>query len=373
MSGADGSLDGSSLPSGREAGTSLVPNQLAILVPTFDPAKDDLLDYIKKVQLLMNMWPDDKWTELATRLILGTSGTAFQKLQLCGSTITGNSKESIKKIIEILGGQWGQIPLERKYEVAERALYKCRQGSDESNDSYLARTDVMWQELLNRKLTLEDLQSYIVLRGASLSSEDKKRVILDSEASSDERLTMARVNAAVRMLGAGFFHEVTTGKKAGKLKTYDANAFITEDLDEPQTILAAEGLEGWNEEDMVDTFVQEGDEDAILVTDFESAVTDSVQGDEELASAYTAYTDARKRLSDKMKSRGFWPLGQKGSGKSKGFKGPKGKFQKGHGSSRRSLQQRIMESRCRIGKLSAPIALMLMVADLLRLQRLSLR
>ena len=48
------------------AGTSnLVPNQLANLVPTFDPSKDEIVDYTKKVQLLMNMWPEGKWTELA--------------------------------------------------------------------------------------------------------------------------------------------------------------------------------------------------------------------------------------------------------------------------------------------------------------------
>ena len=64
------------------AGTStLVPNQLASLVPTFDPAKDEIVDYTKKVQLLMNMWPDGKWTELATRLILGCTGTASATAQ----------------------------------------------------------------------------------------------------------------------------------------------------------------------------------------------------------------------------------------------------------------------------------------------------
>ena len=40
--------------------STLVPNQLASLVPTFDPAKDEILEYTKKVQLLMNMWPEGK-------------------------------------------------------------------------------------------------------------------------------------------------------------------------------------------------------------------------------------------------------------------------------------------------------------------------
>ena len=73
-----------------------------------------------------------------------------------------------------------------------------------------------------------------------------------------------------------------------------------------------------------------------------------IQGDEELAAAFTSYTDARKRLNEKMRFRGFWPVSA--SGKSKGFqKGKvKGKFSKGHNSSRKSLEQRILSSRCRI-------------------------
>ena len=98
---------------------------------------------------------------------------------------------------------------------------------------------------------------------------------------------------------------------------------------------------------MVDNMVQEGDEDAALVTDFESAAADLLQSDDELASAYTAYADARRRLNEKVRARGFWPI--QGKGKSKGSnKGVKGKFTKGHGSSRKSLQQRILESRCRL-------------------------
>ena len=48
-----------------------------------------------------------------------------------------------------------------------------------------------------------------------------------------------------------------------------------------------------------------------------------------------------------MKSRGFWPIAQKGKSKG-GGKFVKGKFSKGQGTSRKSLQQRIMESRCRL-------------------------
>ena len=109
---SEGQADGASSTTGSGDGTTLVPNHLASLVPSFDPSKDDLVAYSQKVQLLLGMWPDNKWTELATRLILNTSGSAFMKLQLQQATLTRNEKKSIQRIVEVLGGHWGQINLE---------------------------------------------------------------------------------------------------------------------------------------------------------------------------------------------------------------------------------------------------------------------
>ena len=63
--------------------TGQVSNQLALLVPTFDPAVDSVGIWASKVELLLATWPYGKVLELATRLILGCKGTAYQKLQLC--------------------------------------------------------------------------------------------------------------------------------------------------------------------------------------------------------------------------------------------------------------------------------------------------
>jgi len=98
---------------------------------------------------------------------------------------------------------------------------------------------------------------------------------------------------------------------------------------------------------MFEALVQEGDDGASDIADFESAAADILQGDEELASAYSAYVEARRRLNEKTRFRGFWPASQPTKGKSKGgFKG-RGKSSKGF-LNRKSLQQRILESRCRI-------------------------
>eukprot|EP00435_Cladocopium_sp_Y103_P004684 s825_g1.t1 len=158
---------------------------------------------------------------------------------------------------------------------------------------------------------------------------------------------MTKVTAAVRMLGAGFFQEVTTGKKVGKLKIYDSSTMLAEgqEPDDSQGTYHAESAEEMNDDELFDVIFQEGDEDAMLIADFETAASDVLQSDEELASAINAYTEARRRLNDKAKSRGFWPPKGKYKG---GSKGVKGKVQKGHQSNRKSLQQRILTSACRI-------------------------
>ena len=324
---------------------STVTTQLALLVPSFDPSKDDLLIYQQKVEMLTATWPEGKLIELATRLVLNTTGTAFQKLQLNQSQILVNNKSGIRKIIELLGGAWGQIPLEKKFEAAERAIFRCQQRNDEANDSYLARADVLWQELLNKGTKLDELQAYVILRGSLLSSEDKKRVIIDSDTSGSGTLQVSKVQAAVRMLGAGFFHEMTSGKRINKFKTYDNSTALMMDDEETDDNFHAVSDSFGDEDEALEQLVAEGDEDALLVSEFENAALEVLQDDSGLSSAYSAYTEARRKLSEKVRFRGFFPIG-KGKGKSSGKSG-KGRFGKGMNRDRKPLSQRILRSQCR--------------------------
>ena len=258
----------------------MVPSQLAMLVPTFDPAKDDLTVYSQKVSLLLSAWPEGKYNELATRLILGCAGSAFNKLQIHASEVTQNDKKSIQRIVELLGGHWGQINLERQYEYVERALYRCAQKTDESADSYLARADNMWTELLAKSIDLKAIQAYVTLRGSLLSSDDKKRVILDSDGAGSGTLSITKVQAAIRMLGANFFQDMT-GARRGRGKTYDQATLIADnqDLEDTSTTLNAISEDYVNEEDQFEALFQdsllEGDDDAALIQDFESAAKTS--------------------------------------------------------------------------------------------------
>lgn len=95
------------MPAQAEGSGNAVSNQLASLVPTFDPAKDDLEQYTQKVELLTDVWPPSKLNELVTRLILGTTGSAFSKLQLKKTSLMTGDAKGVKELISVLGGHWG--------------------------------------------------------------------------------------------------------------------------------------------------------------------------------------------------------------------------------------------------------------------------
>ena len=312
-------------------------SQLYQLVPVFDPAVDSVEAWSQKISILLAAWPSNKLLELSTRIVLNTKGSAFQKLQLRQKEIFTGTPDGVKKIVAIVGGTFGQIPLERKYEMVEKALYRCQQRVDESADSYLARTDVVWSDMLARSVSLEEVQAYTILRGSRLQQEDKKRVLVESGAEKGGSLEMSKVNAAVRMLGSNFFQEYTSGKKEKTLKTYDETAFsVEENPEERDTAL-------WMSEDTLDEETIEAmapeDEDAAMVLQFEGAIMESVQEDPDLCAFFSSYQEARRRLVEKTKARGFFPVQKGGKGK-KGFKGKKG--------SRKSLSQRIAESYCKL-------------------------
>ena len=315
------------------------------LIPAFTPGETDLTEYSRRLEFLAGIWPSDHLSQLAPRAALACTGSAFQKVvRLQPEKLKVNSVEGVKLIVTTLGGVWGKTLLEDKYEKFEKAIYGVSQKSDESNESYVARHEILFEDLTAQGATLSDMRAYILLRNSALSSEDKKRVVIEAQGN----LEYSKVTSAIRLLGAKFFHEVQGQQRQHRSKTYDVN-HVQEAEDEvfhvdDHAILLAEGNE--LPESFVDQMLQEGDEDAFVMQQFEDALIDSLQGDGEMANYMSSYVEARKRLVEKSKSRGFWPVRpSKGSGK-KGFKGKDGK---GHGfRGRKPLAQRIAESDCKI-------------------------
>ena len=243
----------------------------------------------------------------------------------------------VKLLVETLGGVWRQSTLENRFERFERAIFSTTQRHDETHESYLARHEVQFEDLLSQGVTSSDVRAYILLRNSGLSADDKRRVIV--EANGD--LTYPKVTTALKLLGSRFFQEVQTGsKQSSRNKTYDIN-FTQDDNDvdwstgetELHPIYHAAVMEDY----AYDILQNEGDEDAMVISQFEDQVLETLQNDPEVSSCFNVYLEARKRLSEKIKHRGFWTP-------SKGYKGcGKGKGKPFFG--RRTLEQRIATSR----------------------------
>ena len=76
--------------------------------------------------------------------------------------------------------------------------------------------------------------------------------------------------------------------------------------------------------------LEEGDEDASFVQDFEEQVLMTCQDSPELSACFTTYQEVRDRLCEKARTRGYWPLKTGNYSKGKGRSGGKtGKGQAG--------------------------------------------
>ncbi len=334
-------------PSGASEGSGLAPTGSGNsflpwhLIPSFRPGETDIADYSRRLEFLAGMWPSEHLSQLAPRAALLCEGSAFQKvIRLQADKLKVNDDSGIKLLVSTLGGVWGKVNLETRYEKFEKAIYGTTQRMDESNESYLARHEIVFEDLVSQGATLQDVRSYILLRNSMLASEDKKRVVVESGGD----LKYDRVVSSLRLLGSRFFGEVQgQSKGATKTKTYDVNMVAEQDwegsnMEEP-ILLSTEG--GDTIDQMIDQLAAEGDEDALIIEQFETNLIDVLQNDEEMTVLMSAYADARRRLSEKSKSRGFWLVRSQFKGGTKG-KG-KGKFR-----ARKPLAQRIAESECRI-------------------------
>ena len=310
------------------------------LIPQFSPGETDLTEYSRRLEFLAGIWPADFLNQLAPRAALQCKGSAFQKVvRLKPESLKTNSLDGVKLLVTTLGGVWGKTTLEDKYEKFERAIYGVSQKGDETNESYMARHEILFEDLVSQGATLSDMRAYILLRNSALASEDKKRVVIEAQGN----LKYDEVTKAIRMLGARFFHEVQGHQKQVRTKTYDVNHVQEEDDqffgDDTHYGFSVE--HGDFSELAMDQFLSENDEDALIVQQFEDAILDTIQSDSEMSAFMSSYVDARRKLTEKAKFRGFWPIKSKGSGK-------KGKFKGSFGKGRKPLAVRIAESECRL-------------------------
>ena len=125
-------------------------------IPKFSPGVTNVQEYTQKLKFLAAMWPVEFLDQLAPRAALLVEGTAFRKVaRLDASKLKVKSQAGIAALVEAIGGSWGATELEERYEYFEKALYGTVQRHDESHDSFLARMENNFIELLSRNTTLE--------------------------------------------------------------------------------------------------------------------------------------------------------------------------------------------------------------------------
>eukprot|EP00435_Cladocopium_sp_Y103_P010390 s526_g2.t1 len=317
-------------------------------IPKFQPGVTNVQEYTQKLKFLAALWPVEFLDQLAPRAALLVEGTAFKKVaRIPPAKLKVKSTDGVAAIVEAIGGSWGSTELEERYEYFEKSLYGTIQRADESHDSFLARMEANFVELLSRNTTLEEVQAYVLLRQSTLSADDKKRILLEHEG----ELKYQPVVKSFRLLGSKFFNEFQSGRASQKTKVYDAHVLeesheglASMDASHVERVFHAssEDFEPELDQEFIDTLVAQEDADALTVANFEGEFEEFLQETPEMFEALTSYIEARSKLVEKRKSRGFWPVKGKGkSGKSRGKSFGK------RSKDRDALLQRISRSHCR--------------------------
>ena len=311
-------------------------------IPKFIPGTTNVQEYVQKLKFLASMWPTEHLALLAPRAALLVEGTAFKKVaRLPPEKLKVANQSGIALLVDAIGGSWGSTELEERYEHFERALYGTVQRQDESHDSFLSRMESSFVELLTRGTTLEEVQAYVLLRQSTLPADDKKRILLEHEGD----LRYKPVVKSFRLLGSKFFAEFQSGKSSNKTKVYDVHHSEAMEPDHAENHdrayhTATEDFDLDLDFETIEALAAQEDSDAMTVCAFENELEEFLQETPEMHDAMTTYLEARNRLLEKRKNRGFWPT--KGRGKS-----AKGKYKGKQSRSREQLLARIARSHCR--------------------------
>eukprot|EP00435_Cladocopium_sp_Y103_P046045 s2366_g13.t1 len=300
-------------------------NALWNLLPSFDPTTDSAKEYTDKVKFLWGICPGTQRAMLAPRLALLCKGTAWSQVKGIAPEKLTSPEDGVKNLLKALE-VWQESEELQTYDQFEKAFYKVSQKGDESVVSFVNRLNVAFNEV-GDETTVKQVKAFVLLRQSNLSSEDKRRVISMADGYDPHKVETAMRSLAAKVLGSG---------EGSKTKIYPVN-FAD---DEPDEIYYTTEEE-MDDDQVLSLLLEEGDESALLVSEFEDQVIQVCQDSPELSMAFSAYQEARAKLRDKARSRGFWPLRPSSKGKGKGKKG------KPFGKRRQSLAERIASSNCR--------------------------
>ena len=309
------------------------------LLPSFDPSTDEIKEYVEKVRFLQGICPQADKGMLAPRLSMLCRGTAWQQVRNIPAGTLTDPKKGVDALLAALSS-WEEISEMQTYEKFEKALFKVSQKSDEAVNSYVNRLQVAFSDL-DDKMTVKDVQAFLLLRQSALSIEDKKKVLTMVNGP----LTLKGVEKAMRALST----KILVGA-VEKKKIYPANYVEPEIPEGDPAPSSAFMTSSWTEDEECDQetinyMANMGDNDATTIQEFERDLEEAMQEIPDLQQAMVTHLEARQRITEKKKSRQFWPSQGSFSGKSsqKGFGKKRGK-----GGGKASLLDRIARSFCKV-------------------------
>ncbi len=313
-------------------------NNLWALLPSFDPAVDDIREYVEKVKFLQGICPKAQRSMLAPRLAMLCKGTAWGQVKRIDPAKLTDGDNGVATLLAALAS-WEETAEMKTYEQFEKAMYRMTQKGDESTASYVNSMEVAFHDV-GDSTTLGEVRAFVLLRQSSLGNEDKKRILTMVNGN----LSVKAVENAMRTLSTKILTSSTTPE--AKKKVYPANYTENEPNEEiDQEAFVMQGHGGEEEElegDYLEMMVAQGDNDAATVASFEKDLEEMFQEVPDLQTALVSYVEARSKLVEKRRHRGFWPV--KGQSKGKGF----GKRKGGPMSGKSNLLSRIARTHCKL-------------------------
>ena len=182
--------------------------------------------------------------------------------------------------------------------------------------------------------TLKSVIAFILLKQSSLNHEDKKKVLTMTNGV----LEKTALEEAMRSLSTN----VMTGPgSTEKKKIYPTNFIEPDEMEFNKDINQTYAMGHEDEEELtyetIENMASWGDADALTVQTFERDLEELMQEVPDLHTALVSHHEAERK-----RNRGFWPAGQKSSGKGykSGFQssGSKG-FRKGSSKGKHELLQ----------------------------------
>ena len=129
------------------------------VLPSFDPAVDDIKEYVAKVKFIDGICPKKDRTMLAPRLAMLCKGTAWHQVRAVSANLLTDADNGVKRFLSALSS-WEESAELKTFDLFEKAIYKTYQKADESTQSFVNRLNVAFHDV-GLDTTLKTVRAFV--------------------------------------------------------------------------------------------------------------------------------------------------------------------------------------------------------------------